>query len=74
MRLKGPFSASPIAAGKYLYVVNEKGLAQVVDTGAEEGEVVSSVNLYDVVIGTPSIANGAFYVRSDAKLWKLVGS
>ncbi|MFT4589446.1 MAG: outer membrane protein assembly factor BamB [Candidatus Binatia bacterium] len=74
LRLKGPFSASPIAAGKYLYVVNEKGLAQVVDTGAEEGEVVSSVNLDDVVIGTPSIANGAFYVRSDAKLWKLAGS
>ena len=74
LRLEGPFSASPIAAGKYLYVVNEKGLAQVVDTAAEEGEVVSSVNLDDVVIGTPSIANGAFYVRSDAKLWKLAGS
>lgn len=74
LRLTGPFSASPIAAGNYLYLVNEKGLAQVVDTSAAEGEVVSSVDLNDVVIGTPSIANGAVYVRSDAKLWKLAGS
>jgi len=29
--------------------------------------------LDDVVIGTPSIANGAFYVRSDSHLWKLGG-
>ncbi len=73
LRMKGPFSASPVAAGKYIFAVNEKGLAQLVDTAAEEGEIVGSVDLKDVVIGTPSIANGAFYVRSDEHLWKLGG-
>jgi outer membrane protein assembly factor BamB len=73
LRLKGPFSASPIAAGKYLFAVNEKGLAQIVDTEAARGKVVGQLELDDVVIGTPSIANGAFYVRSDSHLWKLGG-
>jgi len=73
LRLKGPFSASPIAAGKYLFAVNEKGLAQIVDTEAARGKVVGQLELDDVVIGTPSIANGAFYVRSDSHLWNLGG-
>jgi len=73
MRLKGPFSASPIGAGRFLLAVNEKGLVQLVDTAAAKGELVGSVDLKDIVIGTPSIANGAFYVRSDGHLWKLGG-
>lgn len=74
LRLKGPFSASPIAAGKYLFAVNEKGLAQLVDTEAPKGKIISQLGLDDVIIGTPSIANGAFYVRSDGHLWKLSDS
>lgn len=70
LRLKGPFSASPVAAGTFLYCANEKGLVQVVDTTKPEGEVVSELNLGDAIIGTPSIANGAIYFRSDGRLWK----
>jgi outer membrane protein assembly factor BamB len=70
LRLKGPFSASPVGAGHFLYCVNEKGLAQVVDTTKPEGEVVSELDLGEIIVGTPSIANGAIYFRSDARLWK----
>ncbi len=70
LRLKGPFSASPVGAGQFLYCVNEKGLAQVVDTTQPEGAVVSECDLGEAIIGTPSIANGAIYFRSDARLWK----
>jgi outer membrane protein assembly factor BamB len=71
LRLKGPFSATPVAAGALLYCVNEKGLLQVVDTTAPEGAVTSEVDLGKTILGTPSIAHGAIYVRSDGKLWKL---
>jgi outer membrane protein assembly factor BamB len=71
LRLKGPFSATPVAAGVFLYCVNEKGLLQVVDTTQPEGAVTSELDLGKVILGTPSIARGAIYVRSDAKLWKL---
>jgi outer membrane protein assembly factor BamB len=70
LRLKGPFSASPVVAGQFLYCVNEKGLAQVVNTATPEGEVVSELDLGETVLSTPSIARGAIYFRSDARLWK----
>jgi outer membrane protein assembly factor BamB len=70
LRLKGPFSATPVFAAGRLYFFNEKGIAQVVDTTKPEGEIVSEFNLGQTILGTPSIANGAIYVRSDGRLWK----
>lgn len=70
LRLKGPFSATPVAAGHFVYCINEKGLVQVVDTTKPEGEVTSEVNLDEAILATPSIANGSIYFRSDAHLWK----
>lgn len=71
LRLKGPFSATPVAAGGFVYCVNEKGLVQVVDPSKPEGEVVSELDLGQTVIGTPSIAAGSLFVRSDGKLWRI---
>lgn len=71
LRLKGPFSGSPVAAGQFIYIVSERGDFQVVDTTAKEGEVIHSVELKDTLLCTPAISNGAVYVRSDKKLWKL---
>jgi outer membrane protein assembly factor BamB len=71
LRLKGPFSATPVAVGHFLYCVSEKGLAQVVDTSKLEGEVVSELDLGETILSTPSISRGAIYFRSDARLWKI---
>jgi len=74
LRLQGPFSATPVAAGNTLYCVSEKGVLQTVDTTKPEGEIVSTLDLKETILATPSIANGAFYLRSDATLWKLKGT
>lgn len=71
LRLQGPFSATPVASGKHLFCVSEKGLLQVVDTASPEGQVVSELNLGQMILATPSISRGALYLRSDAKLWKI---
>lgn len=71
LRLKGPFSATPVSAGGLLYCVNEKGLVQVVDPSKPEGAVVSELDLGQVVIGTPSIAADSLFVRSDGRLWRI---
>jgi outer membrane protein assembly factor BamB len=71
VRLKGPFSATPVAAGNMLYCLNEKGLLQVVDVAQPEGVVLSELDLAGPTLSTPSIANGAMYIRADGKLWKL---
>ncbi len=71
LRLTGPFSSSPIAVGAHLYLVSEKGLVQVVNTAAPEGEIVSTLDLKETALATPSAAAGAIYVRGDKTLWKL---
>jgi outer membrane protein assembly factor BamB len=70
LRTKGPYSATPVGAGNLLYCVNEKGVLQVIDIAAPEGAVLSELDLGRTILSTPSMANGAVYIRSDGKLWK----
>lgn len=74
LRLKGPFSASPVALGKAMYLVNEAGLVQVVDLAAPEGEVVGELELKQTILSTPSISDGAVFVRGDGTLWRIPSS
>ena len=72
IRLEGPFAATPVIAGSHLYAASErKGLLQVVDLSGDEGEVVSSLELGEMIQATPAIANSAIFVRSDGHLWKI---
>jgi len=71
LRTKGPFSATPIAAGGYLYLFSEKGLAQVVKPGESSGEVVSKYDFGETLLASPAVSNGAIYLRSDGHLWKI---
>jgi outer membrane protein assembly factor BamB len=71
LRLKGPFSSTPLAAGGLLYCVSEKGVVQVVDPAKPEGEVVSELDLGQEILGTPAIAGGSLFIRSDRKLWRI---
>ena len=71
LRLEGPCSSTPVAAGGHLYFFNEKGLGQVVQLGDEQGELVSSHDFGEMILCTPAIANNALYVRSDKHLWKI---
>lgn len=74
IRMEGKkFSATPIVAGDRLYIVNEDGVLQIIDCSGKEGEVASTLKLGETVLGTPSVANGAIYVRSDGHVWKIGG-
>ncbi len=71
LRLEGPFSSTPVAAGGHLYFFNEKGLGQVVKPGEKDGELISSHDFGEMILCTPAIADNALYVRSDKHLWKI---
>lgn len=72
IRLKGPFSGSPVAGGNgFLYIFNEAGIGQAVDLSGDEGTVVSELELGETILCTPSLGEGAIFVRSDRHLWKL---
>jgi outer membrane protein assembly factor BamB len=68
IRMKGPFSGSPIIAGNHLYLVNEEGTGYVVKLG-EKLELVSTNELKDTILCTPAIHNGKMYLRSDSSLY-----
>ncbi len=71
LRVPGPFSASPIAAGEFVYLFNEKGRAIVVKATPQAGTIVSEFNFDETLLATPSASNGAIYLRSDGHLWKI---
>jgi outer membrane protein assembly factor BamB len=73
LRLKGRFWATPVMAGDYLYFINSKGLAQIVQTGDKKATVVSTYDFGEGIQGSPAVADGAMYVRSDKRLWKIAG-
>ncbi|MCB1064902.1 MAG: PQQ-binding-like beta-propeller repeat protein [Verrucomicrobiae bacterium] len=71
VRLKGPFSGSPVASGNgHLYIFNEQGVGQCVNLSGDQGKIVSEIDLEETILGTPSISDDALYIRSDGHLWK----
>jgi outer membrane protein assembly factor BamB len=79
LRVTGPFSGSPVGAGKNLVVVSEKGLVQIVDIAAPEGAVAGTLQLplneagKELILSTPALSGGSIFVRTDGTLWRLGG-
>ena len=72
LRLAGPFSGSPVAAGGHLFVFSEKGEGHCVKLNEDAGELVSTGDLSgEVFMCTPALSDGAIYVRSNEHLWKI---
>ena len=70
-RLKGPFSATHVATATHLYCVNEAGLLQVVDTRGKEGEITGTLNLDEQILASPAVGQGALFIRSNTKIYKI---
>ena len=69
VRLKGPVWSTPVVADGHAYVVNHKGLVQVVRLG-KKGELVGTTQIDPDVLASPAVADGALYFRTDRHLWK----
>lgn len=71
LRLKGPFSASPVCADGRVYLFNEQGESFVVESGGDQGLIAGTSQLGEPIFCTPAVANQAIYVRGDRHLWKI---
>ena len=74
LRLKGPFSATPVVLAERLLAVSETGLVQLVAFDDEQAEVAATLDLEDRILASPAVAAGGVFLRSNSQLWKLVGS
>ncbi len=67
-RVRGPFSASPVAGDGKIYLVNEDGATTIVQASPAP-RVIRVNSLGEGVLATPAIAGGALFVRSDQHLY-----
>ncbi len=70
VRLHGKFSSTPVASNGHLFFFSEEGMATVVRTSEDTGEIVSQLDLTETILCSPAAANNALFVRSDGHLWK----
>ncbi|HJZ58355.1 MAG TPA: PQQ-binding-like beta-propeller repeat protein [Gemmataceae bacterium] len=68
-RVKGAFSASPVAGDGKVYCLNETGVTTVIDAKAETFEVLASNDLGEETLGTPAIAGGCIFIRTSKTLY-----
>jgi outer membrane protein assembly factor BamB len=71
LRLHGKYWATPVIAGGKMYVVNQDGVAKVIQLGDEKGEVIGESDFGEAVKGSPAVAGDAMFVRTDEHLWKI---
>ncbi|MEX0642350.1 MAG: PQQ-binding-like beta-propeller repeat protein [Pirellulales bacterium] len=67
----GMYWATPLVAGNHLYVMSYEGLAQVVKLGEKEPKVIATTQIGEQVQGSPAVAGGAMFLRTDKHLWKI---
>jgi outer membrane protein assembly factor BamB len=67
-RIDGDFSSSPVLAGEFLFVTNERGKTYVLKTGPKF-EVVAQNDLNDGGFASPAICGGRIYLRTDQHLY-----
>jgi outer membrane protein assembly factor BamB len=70
-RVKGAFSASPIAGDGKVYLLNETGSCTVINGKSDEFEVLATNELGEETLGTPAIAHGRLYIRTDKSLYAI---
>jgi len=72
-RIGGGFSASPVAAGDYLYCIANDGVVHVLKMG-DKYDRVGKVELGEPTQSTPAIAGGKLIIRTEKSLIAINGS
>ena len=69
-RLEGGFSASPVSAEGRIYFQNETGTGFVVKAGPTF-ELIARNPLGERTLASYAVVDGALFIRSEARLWKI---
>ncbi len=67
-RLKGRFSMSPIIAGDKLILINEKGLAYILQAG-DILSILAQNDIGEETLATPAVLGGRIYIRTASNLY-----
>jgi len=70
-RVKGAFSASPVAGDGKVYCLSETGICTVIDAGSNSFELLAANELGEATLATPAIAGGLIFIRTDKALYAI---
>ncbi len=70
-RVKGAFSASPIAGDGKIYCLNETGVCTVLKADSNEFDILATNDLGEETLATPAIANGLIFIRTDKAVYAI---
>lgn len=70
LRIQGRHWATPIIAGNRMYLIDNKGVAKVVELG-DKGKIIGESDFGETVMGTPAVSGNSLFVRSANHLWKI---
>lgn len=72
-RLRGTFTASLVAADDRIYAVDERGTVYVF-AAADRFELLAQNDMQERVLATPAIAGGDLFLRTESRLYCIVGA
>jgi outer membrane protein assembly factor BamB len=70
-RVKGAFSASPVAGDGKVYCLNETGVCTVLNADSSSFEFLAANELGEGTLATPAIAGGLIFIRTDKILYAI---
>ena len=70
-RLKGNYSASPIAAKGRIYFFSEEGLCTVIRPSRKFEILATNALADDPLMATPAVSGAAFYIRTEKHLYRV---
>ncbi len=65
----GTYSASPVLAEKRLYVINEDGVASVVDVSGDGFEILATNDMESYTLSSMAMSNGQIFLRTAEALY-----
>ena len=69
-RLGGHYSASPLAAGRHIYLFSEEGSTTVISAGRRFGTTCVSM-MGDGYMASPAVSGKALFLRSRTQLYRI---
>jgi outer membrane protein assembly factor BamB len=63
--------ATPVLAGGHLYIMSYEGQGLVIKLNAAKGELISTNDFGEQILGTPAVVGDAMYVQTEKQLWKI---
>ena len=68
LQARGMYASSPVAANGHVYFASKQGVVSVLKAEGDF-EIVSSVNLNELIYATPAIQDHSIYIRTDSHLY-----